>query len=223
MDSESSSTAELERHLNQGSEELADLLRILDKAGGSGSGGLITEILEFSKTNIVGSDADKAATTAGVNNKTGSYNMVSGNVINTTMGARFDHCFNPRITTTADIEGLIVEALAMAPGAGMGVEMLSALTFGAGGFFALNYGINQVINYGPQIRVQRGEATMVNLDHFWTSIADVKKKVHSPLGVPILVAVHIAVLAMAIVALLFDIAIAIAMKWRMESPYKKSE
>ena len=170
------SQTELDGQTETAAKSLEDLLLILDRGQGSGSGGLITEIVEFSQESFVGTEAEKAASVAGVNNETGAYSMVSGNSISTTLGAKFDHCFNPRITTTADMEGLVVEAIGLSDDESLGAETLENLVFGAGGFYNLNYGVNQNLNYGPAIRVQRGQVTEIKLGNFGKTGPRSKKK-----------------------------------------------
>ena len=217
------SQTELDGQTETAAKSLEDLLLILDRGQGSGSGGLITEIVEFSQESFVGTEAEKAASVAGVNNETGAYSMVSGNSISTTLGAKFDHCFNPRITTTADMEGLVVEAIGLSDDESLGAETLENLVFGAGGFYNLNYGVNQNLNYGPAIRVQRGQVTEIKLGNFWEDWSEIEKEVHSDEGKTLLKSVHYASRSLAILAALFDIAVTIAMKWQMESPPSQSD
>lgn len=186
---------------------------------GSGSGGFISEVMELNKFKFRGESAGEDADQAGVGNSAGSLKMISGDSVTTKLGASFEHCFNPNMKMTADIEEMVRDFIAqlMLGSPGVGREALFATVWGAGGFLNQVYGNQQVITYGRSLAVKRGEQTSVTQPHFFASPS---VGCHS-YGVAISQGVATAIRCLAILILLLDIAMAIAIKWKMETPPKK--
>ena len=134
-----------------------ELEQILQTFGmkGSGSGGLITEILESSGKRGAGEKASASAAMVGLGNDAGHLSMITGDSIVTRLGAEFEHCFNANIKISADIEEMIAGLLVGV--IGLNEEAILSLLWGSGGYCNQVYGNRQTVTYGHDLKIRRGQ------------------------------------------------------------------
>ncbi|MFK7768205.1 MAG: type VI secretion system Vgr family protein [Mariniblastus sp.] len=183
---------------------------------GSGSGGMITEILEGAGVHGTGHGASETAEKLKASNTAGQLSMVSGDSIITRLGAKFEHCFNANVKVSADIEEMVRDfVVSFIGGAPASKEMCMAGAWGAGGFFSQVYGNRQTVSYGHDVKVRRGHELLCLEDHFFAAPCTTNPSV-TPALLGIRTTTHVAILALAMVIILMDIAVAIATKAILE-------
>ena len=198
-------------------QELEQILKTFEMQG-SGSGGLITEILEG--RHIYGKghkdsehEAPDPAAVKGLKNP-GHLNLIMGDSITTRAGASFEHCFNPNIKITADIEEMLPE---LAAGMiGLPAEAALALLWGAGGSLNQVYGNRQTVTYGHDVKIHRGHAILFTEHHFFGST--VGDSLKAKLGSALRNATNKVIKCLAVMILLFTLAMSIAIYTQLKSP-----
>ena len=177
---------------------------------GSGSGGILAELLEGGGT---GSTGDRIAALTGMAGKAGELKLSSEDAVTTKLGTTLDHAFNAKLAVSADLEqmlltfpGCLIPAFAAAN------EAISAAAWGADGNFTLCFGSRSTLLYGPQLNVRRGRNLVFNEEHFFAmpSLDPVT------FGSVTRLAAKNAIKILAVLVLLMDIAMAIAIKVILE-------
>jgi len=187
---------------------------------GSGSGGMITGILNG--TGAMPNRGDRAAKDAelaGVENLPGKFEMITGSTQLDRLGTNTDHVFGRDAEVIADLEALVESFLLCLLGGLPGVPsaISDATLWQRGGHLKQIYGNKCDMVYGHEMKVRRGHEYSVTQNHFFGAP---QIKGHD---VAIGTGVNIAVRAIAIFILLFDIAMAIAIKCVMENPPSQKE
>ena len=200
-------------------QELEQILKTFEMSG-SGSGGLLTEVFEFANVHLTGHEATTAAAQAGLGNSAGHLNMITGDSVTSRLGASFEHCFNPNIKITADIEEMLPE---LAAGMiGLPAEAVLALVWGAGGSLNQVYGNRQTVTYGHDVKIRRGHEILFTEGHFFGSMEGDGRI--AKLGSAIRNAANKAIKRLAVIILLGTLAMSIAIKVMLErAPQQKHE
>ncbi len=188
---------------------------------GSGAGGLIAGIMMGSGVLPTrGSRAAKAAEVADVGNLQGGLEVTSGNKLDINLGAEKIHCFANMTEVVADMEGLVESLLMSALGALAGSKA-DVLKWKMGGYLCQVYGNKKEITYGHLVDIHRGSETKVTAEHFFSTPDP--KDVAETYGMILAQTTSVFVRVTAILVLLFNLAMAIAIKVLMEKPTSGDE
>lgn len=195
-----------------------ELVTALESLGGlgSGSGGLITGVLTGTGAMPKrGDGAAKDAEIAGVENLPGKVEMITGDSILNRLGTETQHLFGRDTEIIADLEALIESFILGLLGGMVSKGVSDATLWQRGGHLKNVYGNKVDLTYGHEVNVRRGFEYSVHQHHFFGPPPMKGNQV------PIASTVSIVIKAIAIFILLFDIAIAIAIKCIMENPPAK--
>ena len=208
-------------------QELVDALKTLKAfaSKGSGSGGAISAVLHASGVPDVGKKASTAGELAGIANRIGNYQMVTGGSQMDRLGTNATHFFGANTAIVADLESMVEGSIK-----GIGKSVWNYFSgkaqsddswWDSGGDLKQVYGNKTMMVYGQNFNVHRGMSYVVHQPTFLGGHQiDVQEKRHY---LATEFTIQVSVQTIAILILLLDIAMIIAIKVLMEMPPKHDE
>lgn len=181
---------------------------------GSGSGGLLSSWLGSVGVPKRGGSAAEAAEEAGVGNEIGSFEMITGGSGLTRLGSDLENLFGRDAKVVCDVES-VIDSL-MNP-----ISWILGSPLTNGGYFHQVYGQKQDIMYGRELKVHRGETLEVHQPGLFKGVTGSLGELTYGEGIALLTSR--AVFCVAILSLVFSIAVSIIVKALMETPPETEE